>query len=295
MPLHPKNKHKGKYDFEELIFKFPALKRYVKPNNFGNHSIDFFNQKAVKTLNQALLKSYYQIDFWDIPSGYLIPPIPGRGDYIHHLADLLGEEAVGSETKVLDVGTGSSMIYPIIGNREYGWSFIATDIDQKSIDNAAKLLEENKKLKNIELRFQKNARDVFLGILKSTDYVDATICNPPFHASHEDAQKGTLRKLKNLNRGKKINKADLNFGGQSTELITDGGEKLFIFNMIRQSKRFATNVGWFTTLVSSGSIVPAIISSLRAHGAKSKVIEMELGNKKSRIVCWKFIKKTVST
>ena len=58
--------------------------------------------------------------------------------------------------------------------------------------------------------------------------------------------------------------------------------------MIKQSKRFAKNVGWFTTLVSKESIVPAILSSLRANGAKTKIIEMEHGNKKSRIVCWKF-------
>ncbi len=287
MPLHPRNKHKDKYDFPELIRVFPSLKPFVKPNKFGNDSIDFSNQQAVKTLNQALLKSYYQIDQWDIPSQYLIPPIPGRSDYIHHLADLLGEP-MGSETKILDIGTGSSLIYPIIGNRDYGWSFIATDIGPTSLENAHTIIEDNKKLKNIELRYQKNQRDIFLGVLNSKEYVDACICNPPFHASHEEAQKGTLRKMRNLNKGKKIKKAELNFGGQSNELITEGGEKQFIFNMIKQSKRFAKNVGWFTTLVSKESIVPAIKSSLVHHGAKVHIIEMEQGNKKSRIVAWKF-------
>ena len=171
---------------------------------------------------------------------------------------------MGSNTKVLDIGTGSSLIYPIIGNRDYGWSFIASDIDPTSLENAQTIIDDNKKLKNIELRFQKNSRDIFLGVLKSNEYVDACICNPPFHANQEEAQKGSLRKVSNLNKGKKFKKIDLNFGGVSNELITEGGEKQFIFNMIKQSKRFAKNVGWFTTLVSKESIVPAIKSSLKS-------------------------------
>lgn len=287
MPLHPRNKHKGTYDFPELIRISPTLKNFVKANKFGTDSVDFSNQEAVKTLNQALIKSYYQIDSWDIPKEYLIPPIPGRGDYIHHLADLLGEP-MGSETKVLDIGTGSSLIYPIIGNRDYGWSFIGSEIDPTSLENAQTIIDDNKKLKHIELRFQKNSRDIFLGVLKSNEFVDACICNPPFHASVEEAQKGSKRKIRNLNKGKNVKSAKLNFGGVSNELITNGGEKQFIFNMIKQSVRFSKNIGWFTTLVSKESIVPAILSSLRANGAKTKIIEMEHGNKKSRIVCWKF-------
>ena len=287
MSLHARNKHKGTYDFPELIRISPTLKNFIKPNKFGNDSIDFSNQEAVKTLNQALIKSYYQISSWDIPKEYLIPPIPGRGDYIHHLADLLGEP-MGSETKVLDIGTGSSLIYPIIGNRDYGWSFIGSEIDPTSLENAQTIIDQNTKLKNIELRFQKNSRDIFLGVLKSNEFVDACICNPPFHANQEEAQKGTLRKIRNLNKGKNIKSTKLNFGGVSNELITEGGEKQFIFNMIKQSVRFAKNVGWFTTLISKESIVPAIQSSLRANGAKTKIIKMEHGNKKSRIVCWKF-------
>lgn len=292
MPFHPRNKHKGKYDFPELIKELPALKKHVLPNKFGNASIDFSNQESVKALNRALLKIYYGIESWDIPKDYLIPPVPGRGDYIHHLADLLGQPS-GSETRVLDIGTGASLIYPIIGNREYGWQFIAADIDSNSIDSAQKIIDQNKKLKGIELRLQKNPRDIFLGVLKSDEFVDACICNPPFHASQEDAEKESLRKVRKLNKGKKLTKAQLNFGGVSNELITEGGEKQFIFNMIKQSKRFANNVGWFTTLVSKYSIVPAIKSSIIANKAKFRLIEMEQGNKKTRIICWKFIKKII--
>ena len=58
-------------------------------------------------LNRALLKADYGIDFWDIPPNYLCPPIPGRVDYIHHLADLLArsnnnEIPRGPQIKALD-------------------------------------------------------------------------------------------------------------------------------------------------------------------------------------------------
>lgn len=288
MELHPRNIHQGKYNFEELIKSSPNLKQFVFTNQYDTVTIDFSNQEAVKALNQALLKHHYQIDSWEIPSGYLIPPIPGRADYIHNIADLLSEEKKGSEVKIMDIGTGSSLIYPIIGNRSYGWSFIAVETDETSLKNCEKILAENPKLKHIKLRLQKNPRSIFLGAITSNEYVDITICNPPFHASVADARKGTLRKLRNLNKGKSFKKAELNFGGKLNELVTEGGEKQFIMNMIKQSVRYDKNVGWFTTLVSKESIIPALTSSLRAKKAKFKVLEMGMGNKKSRVLCWRF-------
>jgi len=286
---HPKNKHQGKYDFDALIKARPKLKQYLQPNKFGETSIDFSNPSAVKALNRALLQHQYKLTNWNIPKDYLVPPVPGRADYIHYIASELLPNKIGSKITVLDIGTGSSMIYPIIGSQEYGWSFIASDIDDNSINSAQNILNQNAHLKNIELRFQKNPRDTFFGIVESTEKIQVSICNPPFHASIEDAQKGTLRKLNNLSKGKKIKAPTLNFGGTSNELITDGGEKKFISNMIRQSKRFANNVEWFTTLVSKEANVKPIISALRDAGVKNKrIIEMGQGNKVSRIVCWKF-------
>src|ERR1035437_1265681 len=87
--LHPRNRHRERYDFTLLCKSYPDLKRYVALNAYNDESIDFSNAEAVKALNKALLKHYYDISFWDIPAGYLCPPIPGRADYIHHIAELL--------------------------------------------------------------------------------------------------------------------------------------------------------------------------------------------------------------
>jgi len=43
----------------------------------------------VKVLNTALLFKYYNIQSWNFPDDNLCPPISGKVDYIHHLADLL--------------------------------------------------------------------------------------------------------------------------------------------------------------------------------------------------------------
>jgi len=100
----------------------------------------------VRCLNQALLAQTYQIKHWMIPVGYLCPPIPGRADYIHYVADLLagaGKVPTGKQVGVLDIGTGANCIYPIIGSQSYGWKFLATDIDPVSVKTACLFVESN--------------------------------------------------------------------------------------------------------------------------------------------------------
>ena len=92
--LHIRNKHNGQYDFPLLIENYPPLKRFVSLNPLGVQTINFFNPQAVKALNKALLISYYGIRYWDIPKQYLCPPIPGRADYIHYIADLIQPDRV---------------------------------------------------------------------------------------------------------------------------------------------------------------------------------------------------------
>ena len=133
--MHNNNRHKAGYDFTALKKAHPALARFIIKNKFNHQAtIDFSDSKAVKALNLALLKSDYQLEYWDIPEGYLCPPIPGRVDYIHHLNDLLSATPAKllenkKHISLLDIGTGASCIYPILGQRTYGWQFVASDID----------------------------------------------------------------------------------------------------------------------------------------------------------------------
>jgi 23S rRNA (adenine1618-N6)-methyltransferase len=295
--LHLRNKNRNRYDFEQLIKAHPALKDFVQLNIHNSESIDFANPKAVKALNTAILKHHYQIQHWDVPENYLVPPIPGRADYIHHIADLLGNSNYGKiprgqKIKCVDIGVGSNCIYPIIGTQEYDWSFIGTDIDPVAIESVNNIVDSNKVLRGkIEARLQTDYKDFFYGVIRKEEKFDLSICNPPFHGSKEEATSGTARKVKRLTN-KKTKKPTLNFGGVSNELIYDGGEDRFIGNMIKQSKKFGKNCYWFSTLVSKASNLKKYYAILNETGAtKVETINMGQGNKTSRIVAWSFLTK----
>jgi len=295
--LHPKNKHNKRYDFKQLISSYPDLASFVKLNKYEDESIDFSDANAVKTLNTALLKHFYKIEHWAIPNGYLCPPIPGRADYIHHIAEFLGslnkkKTPTGSNIKTLDVGVGANCVYPIIGTQEYGWSFIGSDIDPISINSASTIVEKNPLLeRRVKLILQENQKDFFYGVINKEELIDLSICNPPFHASWSEAQGGTLRKTNNLTH-KKHSKVVRNFGGANNELWCDGGERKFVLDMIRESKKFSTSVFMFSTLVSKQSNVKAINEALKNAEANTvKTIPMGQGNKSSRIIAWSFLNK----
>ncbi|TNF39888.1 MAG: 23S rRNA (adenine(1618)-N(6))-methyltransferase RlmF [Cytophagales bacterium] len=293
--LHSRNLHQRRYDLEALSAALPELKNFIFTNEFGAQTLDFSNPKAVKLLNYALLKQFYGIEFWDIPNGFLCPPIPGRADYIHYLADLLalsnaGKIPSGPKIRVLDVGTGANLIYPILGNSIYGWSFIGSELNPKAVQAAQKIIDKNPTLQDkIAIRKQSDSSKIFSNIIQPGEYFDLTLCNPPFHESAEAAQEGSRRKVRNLT-GKAVSKASLNFGGQAEELWTEGGELLFIKNMIRESVKFKNQVFWFTTLVSKSENLPKILKALSIVGIRAKKVEeMAQGNKISRFVAWTFL------
>lgn len=293
--LHPRNRHQGRYDFPALIRGCPELASFVIRNPYGKESIDFADPAAVRVFNRALLRQFYGIRHWDIPPGYLCPPVPGRADYVHALADLLAEECAGAiprgaRVRVLDVGTGANCIYPLIGRHEYGWSFLGSDIDATALASARAIVQANGLSGAIELRQQADARHIFHGLLQSGERFELTLCNPPFHASAAEASAGSRRKWKNLGRLDPSRKLPaLNFGGQSNELWCEGGEIAFIRRMIRESREAAGQVLWFTCLVSKGGNLPLVEQALQKSGAvDTRTVSMSQGQKQSRFVAWTF-------
>jgi len=293
--LHPRNKHRFGYDFKQLIQCCPNLNDFVFINQYETQTIDFSNAEAVKLLNKALLISEYDIVNWDIPSDYLCPPIPGRADYIHYIADLLTESnngilPEGDTVQGLDIGIGANCIYPIIGNTTYGWSFVGSDTDEKALQNCKVIIGQNEKLIDfISLQLQLESRFIFKNIITPEDRFAFTICNPPFHASALEAAKANIRKTNNL-ENTKSNQTLLNFGGQNTELWCDGGEIRFLTQMVYESAKFPMNCFWFTTLVSKKENLKSIYKTLqKANAVTVKTIEMAQGQKTSRFVAWTFL------
>ena len=295
--LHPRNKNRDRYDLSALTELNSELKQHIRPNKYGGKSINFSNPVAVRELNKSLLNHYYGIKNWEFPDDNLCPPIPGRADYIHHVADLLAENNLsnipkGDKVTCLDIGMGASCIYPLIGAVEYGWKFIASDIDEKAIKSAQKIINSNSLIKdNIECRLQKNKNSIFKNIINEDEKIDLIICNPPFHSSKEEAQKSTLRKLRNLS-DKKLKKTHVNFAGVSNEIIFDGGEIKFLENIINESKKYSKNCYWFSTLVSKQTNLKRTYKLIDKTGAYFiKTLPMGTGNKSTRIVAWTFLSK----
>jgi 23S rRNA (adenine1618-N6)-methyltransferase len=291
--MHQRNKHQGRYDLVALSLATPSLKAFVKTNAYNDLSIDFANPKAVIALNKALLAHDYQIAEWDIPDQFLCPPIPGRADYIHYLADLIDANK-NKKIKGLDIGVGANAIYPLIGHREYGWDFIGVDINANAIKNAQAIIDANSLNNSIQLRLQNNTNCIFKGIVQADDVFEFSMCNPPFHASLEEAQAGTQRKIDGLARNAgmqpiKTFNPTLNFRGQGAELFCEGGELGFIERMIEESALYKNQCRWFSTLVSKATNLPKVKRTLKSIGAKKvKVVEMTQGQKQSRFVAWSY-------
>ena len=288
--LHPRNRHHSRYDLDALCQAVPALRDFITLSPAGEQTINFADPLAVKTLNKALLAHFYAVKEWDIPEGFLCPPVPGRADYIHHLGDLLSDESgnVVKGANILDIGVGANCIYPLIGAHEYGWRFTGSETHSEAFTSAQAILSANPSLNRmIRLRRQKDTTAMFNGVIHKNEQYDATLCNPPFHDSAAAARAGSERKRRNLGQDRDD---ALNFGGQQQELWCDGGEVAFIKQMIAESKGFARQVMWFTSLVSKGENLPPLYRALTDVGAVKVVKkEMSQGQKQSRFIAWSFM------
>lgn len=296
--MHPRNKNAEGYDLAALTATSAALAKYLTTTPAGTSSIDFANPAAVKALNRAILMHHYGVQGWELPTGYLCPPIPGRADYLHALADLLAtcnRKTVpsGPGVRLLDIGTGANLVYPLIGHAEYGWSFLGSDIDEAALANASKIIGKNPGLGEfIELRHQPVWDNIFTGLLRSGESFEATLCNPPFHNSPDEVLAVSQRKWNKLGKpGAKKGTAQprLNFGGGGTELWCNGGERAFVKSMIEQSAQIPKRVLWFTSLVSKADNLVHLEAALKkAKVVESRILEMNQGQKKSRVLAWTF-------
>ncbi|MBC6994656.1 23S rRNA (adenine(1618)-N(6))-methyltransferase RlmF [Neolewinella lacunae] len=288
--MHPRNRYQQPHDFSSLAGVVPELAGYLVITPDGRTSLDFTSPQAVRLLNRALLLRDYGLKHWDIPAGNLCPGVPGRLDYIHVLADLLGEGAQGGKkVRVLDVGTGASLIYPILGVGEYDWRFVGTDLDAGSLKVAGAIARFNPAIgKSVLLRQQTEAGAIFRNVILPGETFACTMCNPPFFSDAASASAAATQKWEKLGESPE---AQLNFGGQAHELWTPGGEPEFLRRMIRESVAFKGQVGWFTTLVSKKGYLRNARQELDRMGAAwVRELPIGQGGKLRRVLAWTFRK-----
>ncbi len=290
--MHPQNPYNERYNFKILAKHYSTLQEYIVLNPSGEETIDFSSSRAVYELNKAMLLADFKLADYYLPTGYLIPPIPGRLDYLLHVRDFLLEKfniAVDSKLRGLDIGTGANGVYCILGAQHFNWTMVGAESDAKATKIAIANMKHTKGLQDkVEIRHQENKSFLFKNIMQSNEQFDFTVCNPPFHSSREEALKGSLRKLKNLAGATHKNDVSLNFEGQANELWCNGGEALFIKRLIKESILFKDQVKVFTSLVAKADNLLKIEKQLKKAKANYQIITLEQGNKKSRFVLWWF-------
>uniref|UniRef100_A0A3B0N6M7 U6 small nuclear RNA (adenine-(43)-N(6))-methyltransferase n=1 Tax=Theileria annulata TaxID=5874 RepID=A0A3B0N6M7_THEAN len=227
---------------------------------------------------------------------YLAPCVPNRLSYIRAISSLLclknneshisdieahninSDEQLKLNIIVLDIGTGASCIYPLIGTSENSWNFIGTDIDNLTLELARENVEINHLEDRINLRLQRTPTLIFNSILYSHELVAMTMCNPPFHSSLEMTNlnprtfsTGTERELvfsipEDTNLSTEQSYMDniecignSTVTGQLKFMLTEKhGDLAFIEIMLQESKLYCHNIVWFTTLVPRMSTLKKI-------------------------------------
>ena len=151
-------------DFSELARKYPSLQPFLKTLSKDTGSgycctLDFRNPLALQTLSAAILSIDFGIYNWALPSDRLCPPIPSRFEYlcwIKHLLALHVSSSTDSSAEAphsasstaakaitgLDVGTGCSCVYPLLGASAFGWHFVASDVDPTACTWATRNVEK---------------------------------------------------------------------------------------------------------------------------------------------------------
>ena len=74
----------------------------------------------------------------ELPSDRLCPPVPGRLAYIDWLKTLIDsntDKTSNNDVHILDIGVGTSCIYPLLGSAKYKWKFTGNIYYRELTDN----------------------------------------------------------------------------------------------------------------------------------------------------------------
>ncbi|KAL2158869.1 hypothetical protein VTH06DRAFT_4061 [Thermothelomyces fergusii] len=235
-----------------------------------------------------LTKTLLHLDFGlklDLPDDRLCPPVPNRHNYILWLKELMDStsyEPPGRGLCGLDIGTGASCIYPLLGVVQRPWRFVATDIDAKNL----KYAERNIRLNGLQDRIRLLDRKpddplVPLDDLGTASAVDFVMMNPPFYASEEDMLSSASKKARPPMSA---------CSGAPVEMVCDGGEVAHVGRLLRESLILRDRVQWYTSMLGKLSSLEVLVEQVRDHGIDNyAVTELVQGSKTRRwALGWSF-------
>ncbi|WBW73249.1 23S rRNA/U6 snRNA (adenine-N(6))-methyltransferase Mtl16 [Schizosaccharomyces osmophilus] len=259
-------------DFQKLSQEYPPLQHFLQEGH-----IDFWDQGAVLTLAKAILKVYFSLEL-SLPKNRLCPMVPNRVLYLDYIESLLQSTIVDFDNEKvigLDIGTGASCIYPLLGCKLYSFNFLATEIDSSSYDAACSNVMNNRLEDKIKLEHRCEAAS-FLSRYPSGQEFTFVICNPPFYGSNEEIFNNKDRLPNSICSGSK------------NEMITQGGEVEFARRILQESK-CRREILWFTCLLGKKSSLADLIHDLRDEKIDNYgIYEIHVGKTKRWILSWSF-------
>ncbi|OQS00296.1 methyltransferase METT10D [Thraustotheca clavata] len=276
--IHPRNKYNQPPDFKALGEDYPALQLYLTSLGNGQVNLKWNEPSALRELTTALLHRDFNLN-WTMPDDRLCPTLTNRLNYVHWIEDLilLSQSNYTSSNdhpiSGIDIGTGASCIYPLLGHQLNQWHFIATDIDPISIEYAKKNVIANHLENAIQILHVKPdtifPQDIPTNCLFS-------MCNPPFFDTMEEADRNP--------------RADCT--GSLNEMTTPGGEVEFIKKMINASLHLKTEgikVRWYTSLIGRKSSLRPLLAALRSAGIHNmRTTEFLQGRTTRWGIAWSF-------
>ncbi|ANB15323.1 hypothetical protein AWJ20_2950 [Sugiyamaella lignohabitans] len=270
-------------DFEFLAAKYVELRSFLNSSS-SVRGFDYSNPLAPYKLCSVLAKEYFDLDINLSPS-HLCPRIANRLDYILWIYRLLdGTELVNEKLVGLDVGTGASCIYPLLGCAVFpDWKFYATEINPESIIQAMENCKRNEiKVGDRIIIMPVSVDDVLFPTNKFASTPMFTMCNPPFYESSKELAERT--RLKSSSPKTPV------LWANDSELYTKGGDLEFTRRMIDESLELKGKIKWYTTMVGKKETLISVVAKLKEYNIHNYVIhEISPGKVTKRwAVGWSF-------
>lgn len=283
--MHARNRYKDKPpDFAYLASKYPDFKQHIQINLNGRVSLNFKDPGAVRALTCTLLREDFGLSI-DIPLERLIPTVPLRLNYIHWVEDLIGHQDSDKSTlrRGIDIGTGASCIYPLLGATLNGWYFLATEVDDMCFNYAKKNVEQNNLSELIKV-VKVPQKTLLMDALKEESEIvyDFCMCNPPFFANQLEA-KGV-----NSRNSRRPPPSSVNTGG-ITEIMAEGGELEFVKRIIHDSLQLKKRLRWYSCMLGKKCSLAPLKEELRIQGVpKVTFTEFCQGRTMRWALAWSF-------
>lgn len=286
-------------DSQDIFFRnlyhqnidFQKLSQLSSELRNGSH-VCFTDPKSFMSLTKALLKAHFNLEL-ELPSNRLCPPIPNRHNYVLFVKDLLDTTTFNTQPSRLprvgiDIGTGASAIYPLLGYIQRGWSFIATEADETNFRYAHDNVARNGLSHAIKILGPRDPTALII----PTDYMttlqgqtfDFLMTNPPFYDSEAELLSCAAKKSQPPYSA---------CTGAQIEMVCPGGEVGFVSRIFRESlkEELRLKIQWYTSLLGRLESVEALVKLFKENGIENYAInELVQGSRTKRwVLAWSFM------